>query len=653
MKGSTGFQYIDRDRLLLAVHIAKRDVKCLSSNDYEDNASIYDAAQNYNVKPISLSVDDQFDQSLTKVNRNLRRKCKPILSTPRISALKDDSPRIICNSTADTIQQRTCENKMPARSDSPPIRDTDSWTPSRRRALHEPTERQLRNSQESRIRQLQAKMSQYSAALEELQQNYLLDKASPRESIKHSEIVKKPPVKRSINRPKSSSVSGSIIRTKPVILRPRSVHASSNTKYPSKLQRSTSFNGRKSKDDHYSVSSNLISSDVDNHYDSKIHSLWKEAVDSLNLNRSDVVILQPDKSDTFREENLQRPVYTSVNNHHSRISSSQPDINTKESYSTHDNVLCSAMRELLLQIDEAEIEENEIRRRWANKLTPISNGLHSLTNYNPPPPVKFQSTCTNHKLDTCSSLHGDFHSHLKYKPFTCPNPSNESIQSSFSKKDAPDSKMESLSIPEDNKSSALSHFPPLILPVKLHRHLLQTKTKRDSQIKNMWFYLGPSTTFNNLPDTPVARVCEDLTKDLIQEAIDELYQTIDHTASELVDELIKAELLPEAPDTSISFDNRCEDDPQCLSTPALFRQPDLIVHEFDAPLLSKNCAEENQNTSNTTSIILEHDSNLSGEQSIDDELSTCQNIRNASEVDEEEEEVSEKYTSEFEQDTIS
>ncbi|CAH8854097.1 unnamed protein product [Trichobilharzia szidati] len=648
MKGSTGFQYIDRDRLLLAVHIAKRDVKSLSSNDYEDNTSIYEASQNYNVKPVSPSVDNQSDQSLIKVNRNLRRKCKPILSTPRISALKDDSPRIICNSTADTIQQRTSENKMPARSDSPPIRDTDSWTPSRRRALHEPTERQLKNSQESRIRQLQAKMSQYSAALEELQQYYLSDKASPRESIKHSEIVKKPPVKRSINRPKSSSVSGSIIRPKPVILRPRSVHAS-NTKYPSKIQRSTSFNGIKSKDDHYSVSSIPISSDVDNHYDSKIHSLWKEAVDSLNLNGSDVVLLQPDKSETFREENLQRPVYTSVNNHHSRISPSQPDTNTKESYSTHDSVLCSAMKQLLLQIDEAEIEENEIRRRWANKLTPVSNGSHSLTSYNPPPPVKIQSTCTNHKLDTCSTSHGDFHSQLKYKPFTCPNPSNESIQSSFSKKDAPDSKTESLSIPEDNKSSALSHLPSLILPVKLHRHLLQTKTKRDSQIKNMWFYLGPSTTFNNLPDIPVAHVCEELAKDLIQEAIDELYQTIDHTASELVDELIKAELLPEAPDTSISFDNRCEDDPHCLSTPALFRQSDLIVHEFEAPVLSKNCGEENQNTSNSTSIILEHDSNLSGEQSVD-ELSNCQSIRNASEI---EEEVSEKYTSEFEQDTVS
>uniref|UniRef100_A0A094ZCM9 Uncharacterized protein n=1 Tax=Schistosoma haematobium TaxID=6185 RepID=A0A094ZCM9_SCHHA len=197
----------------------------------------------------------------------------------------------------------------------------------------------------------------------------------------------------------------------------------------------------------------------------------------------------------------------------------------------------------------------------------------------------------------------------------------------------------------DKKSSPLAHFHPLILPVKLHRQLLQSKIRRDVHAKNIWFYLLPTTTFKNLPDIPVIRVCEDLTNDLIQEAVDELYQTIDRAASELVDELIKAELFPEAPDITLSFD-KCDDDPHGLSTPALFHQSDLIAHEFDAPVVYRNCSE-NQTTSNVTSILeIEHEPSISNDESVN-RMSNPEHTCSISE------DISEKYTSEFEDDTVS
>ncbi|CAH8568184.1 unnamed protein product [Schistosoma curassoni] len=92
---------------------------------------------------------------------------------------------------ATNAHYQTFDDKAPACSDSPPIRDTDTWTPNRKRALHEPTEKQLRNSQESRIRQLQAKLSQYSDALEEIRAKCLSNKAQSQELGSTCKVQKK------------------------------------------------------------------------------------------------------------------------------------------------------------------------------------------------------------------------------------------------------------------------------------------------------------------------------------------------------------------------------------------------------------------------------------------------------------------------------
>ncbi|VDP54839.1 unnamed protein product [Schistosoma margrebowiei] len=67
MKESGGFQYIDRDRLLLAVQIAKRDARYLSSSKIEDDEYIHETAQNFNNSSLLSPVDNRPVQKPTQV----------------------------------------------------------------------------------------------------------------------------------------------------------------------------------------------------------------------------------------------------------------------------------------------------------------------------------------------------------------------------------------------------------------------------------------------------------------------------------------------------------------------------------------------------------------------------------------------------------
>ncbi|CAI2729966.1 unnamed protein product [Schistosoma spindalis] len=632
IKESCGFQYIDRDRLLLAVQIAKRDARCLSSSKIEDDGYIPETAQNFNISSLSSPVDNLLVQKPTQVVRSTDQKYKSILSKPRILPSRNDFYQTTRKLATNTHYQ-TFDDKAPACSDSPPIRDTDTWTPNRKRALHEPTEKQLRNSQESRIRQLQTKLSQYSDALEELRAKCLSNKAQSQELGSTCKVRKKSLLKIPANN--SKSVISSIIRPKSSALRSHLV-CKPNTRNSSKIIKSHSFNGVNLTHDNCPMSPTSISINARDHYDSKVSSLWEQAINSLNLDGSSAVTCQP--GEYLKNQSPVKSLCGIADDQHIQNSSNQLTINTIKSNLDDCRVLCSAAQELLKQIDEAELEENAIRQRWANKLTYIHDDRKLLNNF--PFAKKDDSVCNNHKSDVLSLLND--RSQLQQNDKSIIRPHTSTFQ--FPKNEAY-SKVKSDCNLVDKKSSPLAHFHPLILPVKLHRQLLQSKSRQDVHAKNIWFYLLPTTTFNNLPDIPVIRVCEDLTNDLIQEAVDELYQTIDRAASELVDELIKAELLPEAPDITLSFD-KCDDDPHGLSTPALFHQSDLLVHEFDAPVVYKNCSE-NQTTSNVTSILeIQQESSISNDESVN-RLSNSEHTCSISE------DISEKYTSEFEDDTVS
>ncbi|CAH8521071.1 unnamed protein product [Schistosoma turkestanicum] len=627
MKESSGFHYVDRDRLLLAVQIAKRDIRCLSSNKLEDDDFINGSVQNSNNISLLAPVDSCAAQKPTQVIRNNDQKYKSVLSKPRIPPSRNDfhqTPRKLSTN----IQYQTFDNdKAPACSDSPPIRDTDVWIPSRKRALHEPTERQLRNSQESRIRQLQAKFSQYVAELKELQEKCLTNKVQSKESGSTSKIQKKSLLKLPVNH--SKSVISSIVRPKSAATCSRLIRKPNRQK-SGKIIKSRSFNDVNATPDNCSMFPTSIST---NHYDSKVSSVWQQAIDTLNLDRS----VTHQSAEYLKNQSPMKCLHEITNGQHIQNSANQLTTNMIKSNLDDCRILCSAAKELLKQIDEAELEENIIRRRWANKLIYINDDRTMLSNFSLT--KKIDTICQNNKPDAFV-LPND-KSPLQQDDRSTIHPDISNFK--FSENEAY-SKIKADCNPVNKKSSPLAHYHPLILPVKLHRQLLQSKIKRDAHSKNIWFYLVPNTTFDNLPDIPVIHVCEDLTNDLIQESVDELYQTIDRAASELVDELIKAELFPEAPDITLSFE-KCDDDPRGLSTPALFRQSDLVVHEFDAPVVSKNC-NESQTISDVTSILeLEHESIISNDVSAD----RLSNFEHCSES----EDVNDEYTSEFEDDTVS
>ncbi|KAK4470305.1 hypothetical protein MN116_005872 [Schistosoma mekongi] len=625
MRDSAGFQYIDRDRLLLAVQVAKRDVKFLSSRKPEDEEYIHETIQNFNNSYPLVPSDNQLIKKPTQVVRNNDQRSKSVLCKSRISS--KNILRQTAHDPGTGEQYQTFEEKAPPYSDSPPIRDTNIWTPNRKRALHEPTDKQLRNSQESRIRQLQAKLSQYSAALEQLQEECLSDKVQPQELKSISKTRKKSLLKLPVNR--SKSIISSIVRPKSAALRPNLVHRL-DSRNPSKIK-SHSFTTN------YLTTTNFNSRNPKNHYDSKVSLLWEQAMKPL-FKTDGLGISTCNHDEYLKDEDQTKSFSATTDIHYPQNSSNQLTINTVKSDLDDCRVLCSAAKELLQQIDEAELEENVIRRRWANKLTYINNSNLPLENESCN--IISNAACQHHKLDAFLFPSDKFESQQNDKSLLRPVTSS----SQFPKNEV-DSNVKSHN-PVNKKATPLAHFHPLILPVRFHRQLLQSKAKRDVNAKNIWFYLGPTTTFDNLPDIPVTQVCEDLTNDLIQEAIDEFYQTVDRTASELVDELIKAELLSEAPDVTLSFDKCDGDDPHGLSTPVSFHQSDLKVHEFDTPIVCKD-VDSDPSSSNVTAIF-QNASNISSSERSVNELSNYENTSCNHGED-----ISDKYTSEFEEDTIS
>ncbi|CAH8609869.1 unnamed protein product [Schistosoma rodhaini] len=394
MKESVGFQYIDRDRLLLAVQVAKRDVRCLSSSKIEDDGYIPETAQSFNNNSLLSPVDNRLVQKPTQVIRSTDQKYKSILSKPRILPSRNDFYQTTRKLAANT-QYQTLDDKAPACSDSPPIRDTDTWTPNRKHALHEPTEKQLRNSQESRIRQLQAKLSQYSAALEELQAKCLSNNAQSQELGSTCKVQKKPLLKIPVNH--SKSVISSIIRPKSSATRSHLV-CRPNTQHSSKIIKSNSFNGVDLTHDNCPISTTSISTNARDHYDSKVSSLWEQAINSLNLDGSSAVTCQP--GEYLKNQSPVKSLCGITGDQNIWNSSNQLTINTIKSNLDDCRVLCSAAKELLKQIDEAELEENAIRQRWANKLTYIHDDRKLLNNFSLT--KKDDSICKHYKSDVLS-----------------------------------------------------------------------------------------------------------------------------------------------------------------------------------------------------------------------------------------------------------
>ncbi|TPP55737.1 hypothetical protein FGIG_03402 [Fasciola gigantica] len=389
---------LNTELLTLAVHLARRDVARMRS-------------------PADLASDQQ--SSLIGLSNNLHsattRPCEPLSGQRHLQPSTTAAVKCAASETsimrsrktgAPVHQARSVEiephidsvNSLPIRSLSPPTRDTDRWVPNRTKALHEPTEKQLQSARDSHMRQLQAKIARYSAAMAELR---LQAKSQP---------VEKDTVVRNVG----GSGTGNCAKGRPLqprgraLIRGRSYagrfRSGSKRGLRSALirqevipldQRSRVIRLTETPEAHQpggNVSDSEISTDY-SHSDEltrrmneQVKTLWEQTVQALRSHSSDLVVLEPD--DQF---DLMPDLYS-----HSVRASTQPegrnlpvtippspppaastDTPQQNSDCSCPNPVCADSSTdlsslglnasgLLREIDQAEAEEAEIRRRWAH-----------------------------------------------------------------------------------------------------------------------------------------------------------------------------------------------------------------------------------------------------------------------------------------------
>lgn len=116
------------------------------------------------------------------------------------------------------------------------------------------------------------------------------NKAQSQELGSTCKVQKKSLLKIPVNH--SKSVISSIIRPKSSALRSHLV-CRPNTRNSSKIIKSHSFNGVNLTHDNCPMSPTSISTNARDHYDSKVSSLWEQAINSPNLDGSSAVTCQP------------------------------------------------------------------------------------------------------------------------------------------------------------------------------------------------------------------------------------------------------------------------------------------------------------------------------------------------------------------------
>ncbi|VDP77126.1 unnamed protein product [Echinostoma caproni] len=187
---------------------------------------------------------------------------------------------------------------LPVRSLSPPTRDIDQPKPVRAKALHEPTEKQLQSARDSHMRQLQAKIARYSAAMAELRLQTKAataeKKSSPRDGgsvTQYSGLTRGRGRGRSLSgRVQQGSRSGSrsaLIRHDVVPLSKRSRPTQSARRQRTKPSSPIHTDSEMSTD-HTGTDS------ITKRMHEQVNTLWQQTVQALRHRNPDLIVLEPD-----------------------------------------------------------------------------------------------------------------------------------------------------------------------------------------------------------------------------------------------------------------------------------------------------------------------------------------------------------------------
>ncbi|OON15661.1 hypothetical protein X801_08532 [Opisthorchis viverrini] len=576
---------LDRDRLALAVYLARRDVaQLVSGTDMqpvkEKKTKTLPQRPTVSTKPTTQS---RVTIRPCSAGHTLAPDCASQPLRAENVGLTSSTP--ISHGVPQEESPGHPPESLPARGTSPPTRDLNSCNiPRRTRPLHAPTEKQLQCAKDSHLRQLQAKIARYSSALADLRIRPTETTRTRSEANGTGAVVRQPPVRRrnsvSLRPVPRKSRSASFLQQNVVPLgfkihsRPNSFRPGISS-WPNNHRRSVSETHRKSA---VSSKQQKIREQVD--------ALWAEARQSLSVVDSEVVVLEPDQENPIQNLNNVPSVDASpyvipeetqkennqLGTKHARFRTQSPK-RIERLRTTHHSARPSTREEqgrevmplsvddVLNQLDEAEAEENSIRHRWAHLSFGLDRGRR--------PSVKKE-------YDSSDAF-------VTARPILIPNRPEAQLgrrQNTLMKKTAenhmslpgdthivftktvPDATYTSKRTQSPLKAQDSGYFAnsriALRLPTQLHRKLLLEAARRHRHFV-MVCEQRNILTAEDCKNVHPTRVCEWLADELVDQLLSEVVADIERETSELVEEIVEGELHTEAPDSTLTTHSNMSD----------------------------------------------------------------------------------------------
>ncbi|KAF8566785.1 hypothetical protein P879_00645 [Paragonimus westermani] len=569
---------LDRDRLALAVFLARRDIARLYT-------SLHTADGLSTVPVPGRSTTSNSEHAAI---RALPHSSKPSSDPPisrgsgRVTARKEaclaKMSKFGTHTRSRLSENRTTEDGLPARGDSPPTRDVDS-RPSLQRShpLHAPTEKQLQSAKDSHLRQLQAKIARYTSAIAELRiqscdkpsSNPLTSVRLPAKRTTHDHIPLKKHQQQPTSRRASSFLQRHMVPLRVKSARPRRSVASAHPRTVQPIfTRPTS------------PAVTLAPPVVEQERIRKnVNALWLQAVRALRSQDENVVLLEPELNSDFpfsvepSVNHLVPPTQCYSTTECVRCfdsARSSPEVAMEPALracpplenANVDSVSCSMSginaHALLQELQIAEAEEDSIRHRWArltlknkadDQMLPSSTmQTDPLTSIwerrSPGRSYRGDHAIRDGEKSGQSHAQGIMNFPFVFTKSAPPFKSHVHTGSGYR---------------EGETDSPVTDNPlPLRLPTTLHRELLVDALRRRDQLEASRKQLNILNT-EECKDLRIVDVCAKFADELVDQLLDDIVVEIERETSNLVDDIVEGELFTEASDSTLTVNKTLSD----------------------------------------------------------------------------------------------
>ncbi|KAF7260002.1 hypothetical protein EG68_02829 [Paragonimus skrjabini miyazakii] len=564
---------LDRDRLALAVFLARRDVARLCAS--------FHTTDGLSTVPVpSHSATSTLEHAIRAVPRSSKPRSDPPVSggSGRVIAGKEaclttTSRHSTCTRSRPS-ENRTTENGLPVRGDSPPTRDVDSKPAIQRsRPLYAPTEKQLQSAKDSHLRQLQAKIARYTSAITELRiqscdkpsSNPLTSVRRPAKRTTHDHIPLRKHQQQLTSRRTSSFLRNRMVPLHVKSARPRrSVTSTQPRTVQPIFTRPTS--------PAVTFTTPLVEQES---IRENVNALWLQAVRALRNQDKNVVLLEPERNSGFPSsvepsvDHFVAPTQCCSATEDMRCFDSarssleaamEPALRAYSPLETVnvDPVSCSMsgtnVCALLEELQIAEAEEDSIRHRWA-RLTLKNKADDQILPTTTPSTFIWEprSPGRSYRSD-CAMTDGE-------KPGQSHAQGITSFPFVFSKSAPPfKSHAHTGSGHREGETNPPVVDNPLLLrlPTNLHRELLVEASRRRDHLEASRKQLNILST-DECKDLRIVDVCAKFADELVDQLLDDIVVEIDRETSNLVDDIVEGELFTEASDSTLTMNKTPSD----------------------------------------------------------------------------------------------